>query len=178
MKLLYYDDQYKLDKYILTKYSLLENEKFLEEFPGNIRDSQKILTARIFLTNYRIIASGYYVEKSSGTSINPGLIRTVIQLKKMKRQRAITHAIQKSLNIELASKNIIPYGYVYPIFNAYNIKRKKKYLSYNVNIEYEDKGKSKSMKLSVIIFPFRAKKNPEYHQKILDKIEELVLKHQ
>ncbi|MHA1726617.1 MAG: hypothetical protein ACTSXH_17570, partial [Promethearchaeota archaeon] len=97
MKLLYYDDQYKLDKYILTKYSLLENEKFLEEFPGNIRDSQKILTARIFLTNYRIIASGYYVEKSSGTSINPGLIRTVIQLKKMKRQRAITHAIQKSL---------------------------------------------------------------------------------
>ncbi|MHA1337759.1 MAG: hypothetical protein ACTSW3_04065 [Promethearchaeota archaeon] len=173
MKKLPINEKFDVEKYIINNYCLYPREKIIETFTGRIIDSHKILKGIIFLTNYRIIASGDVEYKKS---MAPGLIGTVLDVKKFAMNRAITIYIQKKLNEEIAEKNILTYGYVYPINNIFSIYKSKKAVNYKFYLEYERKGKFEKKLFIVSITPNKDKKNPQLQQNIITKIEEFLKK--
>ncbi|MBY8988696.1 MAG: hypothetical protein KGD61_09600 [Candidatus Lokiarchaeota archaeon] len=128
----------EMDKYIIEKYSLIDEEHIIYECNGNIKfvDSQmvkpsgglKIMGANpaivditsgsIFLTNYRLIAQGI-LDTKGGRNWNWGLAVTVI---------TGNSARYKALKTILESSPT--YGYQFPIRNHMFLKKKGNGVSY------------------------------------------------
>ena len=172
------DKFYELDKYILDKYGLIEGENVIDFFYGRVIDNYSKISGRIFLTNLRLIASGDLTRLSKGGSGSKSLVGTVRLIKKGLISLAIGNAIRKALNKDIGEVGILPYGYHYPVYNAYKIKRTKSAIIYNTNIEYERKGKSKTEKLFISVGPSKKLKDLSRKNEILDNIENLLTQNQ
>lgn len=154
---------YELDKYIIENYCLMEGEILVDSFYGSLRETYNhINNGRIFLTNFRVIASGFPLPTGTTSSIGP---QTFSQIKKDMIHGATGAALRKSMNKNIKDLNIIPYGYYYPIHNAYRIKRGKSAVSYKVNMK-------------VYITPGKMKENRARKEEILSNIEKILIQNQ
>lgn len=169
---------FTLDKYIIENYCLLQGESIKDSFYGILIDKYYYIRGRIFLTNLRLIISGY-AEPRSKSVASTGLISTLWKVRKEFIRTAIGRAIRKSLNTEIEDFELTPYALYYPIHNAYKIKKGKSAVSYKVDIEYERKGKSKVETLNVNVSPDKSlKKDPARKEEILSNIETLLIQNQ
>ena len=114
-----------MDKYIIEKYSLIDEEHIIYECNGNIKFVDKVMgkspasvlvsLGSIFLTNYRLIAQGKLDTKGGETLWGP--ILTVLNspgglgIKNRRRNRAKNAILETSPT----------YGYQFPIRNHINL---------------------------------------------------------
>jgi hypothetical protein len=143
----------------IEKYCLFPNEKILAPFCGSLVDNFVIISGRIYVTNYRIIATGLRIMQNKGAGFG-GLVGAIAQVAMMSAFTKITKAIQRTLSME--NVETLNYGFVYPYQNNYKLDLKKNGLSYRVNIEYEKNGKLKTEKMNVRLGTFRMKKQDKH----------------
>lgn len=146
----------------IEKYCLLPNEKILTSFCGGLVDNFVFIIGRIYLTNYRIIATGLRIMQNKGAGLG-GLVGAIAQAAMMSAFTKITKAIQRTLSAE--NVEILNFGYVYPYANNYKLDLKKTVVSYRVNIEYEKNGKLKTEKMNVRLGPHKMKKQDKHEFK-------------
>lgn len=156
------DILYELEKYFIENFCLKKGEILVDSFYGSLRETYNYISkGRIFLTNIKIIACGYPILTSATSSIGP---KTFSQIGKDMKHMSTGASIRRSMNKSIRGMNILPYGYHYPIFSAYKIKKGKSAISYRTNMKvYITPGKMKD----------RARK-----EEILSNIEKVLIQNQ
>ncbi|NVM19727.1 MAG: hypothetical protein HWN80_18645 [Candidatus Lokiarchaeota archaeon] len=141
---------YELDKYLIEKYCLFEGETILDSFYGSIQETyQHVKKGQIFLTNQRIIACGLQVLTSIVQAIPGVVMPTKYGYAKNFNHMMTGGAIRESLCKPALEAGIMSYGFVYPIHNAYHIKKKGSGVQYILGIDYEVQGKTYGARLDV-----------------------------
>ncbi len=138
-----------MDKYILEKYCLFQNESIVEATYANLKeDFADMKKCRLYLTQYRLISSGWKLIKTRGLGSWVGIAIAV----------TVTKKIQAALSQQFgAQANRGNYGYGYLLTGVYKAKRSAKDISYSVAMDYEEKGKMKTQKLGIKIKPLPQK---------------------
>lgn len=115
---------YETELILIKKHMLIDEECLIDSFFGTLESGFETVKGRIFLTNYRIIASGYQKEKaaphSGGPRVQtPSKIRLVSNLAKdikdTKKFVTFLKGIRISMNFGFYSEDQIQYGAYYPL---------------------------------------------------------------
>ncbi len=134
-----------MDKYILQKFCLFPNETIVAAIFGDLKeDFADMKNCRMYLTQYRLIASGWKLVKTRGLGGWVGVAIAVGVTKKIKAALAQQFG-------ESANKG--NYGYGYLLTGVYKAKRSESDMSYSVAMDYEEKGKMKTQKLGIKVKP-------------------------
>ncbi len=159
---------FTMDRYILENYCLFPNEVITASIFGELKeDFAEMKDCRMYLTPYRLITSGVRIIFTRGTGSS--WVGTAIAV-------SVNKKIQKALSQqfgELGNKG--NYGYAYILSGVYKTKRSEGDISYNVAMEYEDKGEIKTQKLGIKIKPKQEKGEPkeEFLVKRADFLEKI-----
>ena len=78
---------------------------------------------------------------------------------------------------DFSEVELTKFDHFYPINNPYKIKKKKKFILYKTELEYEKKVKTKTKKFKIVLKPFK-EENVDNKEKLLNKIESLLLSYQ
>jgi len=140
------------EKYFIEKFCKLPGEEFKVIAEGWLRDDQSEITGMLYVSNYRIIASGKKEVKQARLS---GMGLEFIRLGMYKISKSISDSIAKSIAADMDASNILNYGHIYPIKDNYDIvekKIKKGVVKYKVDIPFTDKkGKEKVSDMNVTV---------------------------
>ncbi|MFX0139092.1 MAG: hypothetical protein ACFFDN_35955 [Candidatus Hodarchaeota archaeon] len=119
LKLYGHEGRKFIERYIVEKYCLNNGEQILHECHGKLYQALsqfrvKVGSGSIFFTNYRIIAQGRYLDNFSFSSNN--------KLKAIKL-------------FGLLNQNQECFGYVFPIKNLHNLRKKRHSIKYELNLD-------------------------------------------
>jgi len=142
---------YEIELRFIEKHLLIDGERLIDSFFGTLESGFETVKGRIFLTNYRIIASGFQKEKappqSGGPRIQtPGKISLVTNLAKgykdykdYKNYDRFLNMIRYSLNYGFYSVNQIQYGAYYPLSytNEIDVSTRSIKFSITYKLDYE-----------------------------------------
>ncbi len=160
--------QLKDELYFIEKYCIFEGEEVLVSFDGIIHHRSVSYYSRNFITNYRIIIVGTLSESHA----TPLLFGIVYQIIEASIRKAWLRSKLTGTKNAFKSKNIIPFGYVFPIMNskAINLIKKKeriKRLSFTSCIH--DGKKDRFFKLKIVVTrPHTDEEQKEIYQKIVE----------
>ncbi len=135
---------YEIELRFIKKHLLIDGERLIDSFFGTLESGFEIVKGRIFLTNYRIIASGFQKEKvnpQSGALATPksviSLAATIAKEYKVgKSYIKLLKGIKKSMNFGFYSVNQIQYGSYYPLSYPDEIDVSAQSLKYSTKISY------------------------------------------
>ena len=170
----------KRDEHMLKKYCFLEGEDIKTTFIGTIMDKKTTTSGRIHLTNYRILACGVQITRSAQKQVGrSSIVGALVRSGITHHRKAIRKAINKAFRNDLDEWNLGEWGYYFPIYNARNIKRGNKSVSYAIDVETE----KKPITLKITITPTRVKKQPkdqfqEQKEEVLNQVEDLLKQYQ
>ena len=142
------------EKHFIEKFCKLPGEEFIVIAEGWLQDNQAEITGMLYVSNYRIIASGKKEVKQARLS---GMGLEFIRLGMYKIHKSISDSIAKSIAADMEASNILNYGHIYPIMDNYDIvekKIKKGVVKYKVDVPFTDKkGREKvsDMNIAVIV---------------------------
>jgi hypothetical protein len=153
-------DPRKLSEYeifFVQNFCKLPGEEFSVIADGWIETGKSQIKGNIFVSNYRIIATG--VQEAKAARVSGGgmfAFLSMIQLGSYVYNKSIMEQISKSI----AGGTMVNYGVMYPIRNCYNIEQEAKgfraktndRVNYKVDVPYKDKkGKDEIADLSVSV---------------------------
>ena len=170
----------KMDEYMFKNYCSLAGEEIITMFHGNVADKKTVTSGRIYLTNFRILVCGNQITRSAQKQVGrSSLVGALVRSGVTHHRKAIRKAITKAFRKDLAEWNLGEWGYYFPIYNARNVKRGKKSVSYAIDVETE----KKPITLGITVTPQRLKKQPkpefqEQKEGLLNQVEDLLKKYQ
>ena len=167
------------EKYFVQNFCKLPGEEFAIIADGWVETGKSSIKGNIFVSNYRIIATG--VQEAKAARVSGGgmfAFLSMIQLGSYMYNKSIMDQISSS--IAGGSGTMVNYGVMYPIKGGYNIEQEAKgfrakvndRVNYKVDVPYKDKkGKDEIADLSVsVVININ---NPEITP-LLNKVEEIV----
>ncbi len=167
------------EKFFVQNFCKLPGEEFAVITDGWVETGKSQIAGNIFVSNYRIIATG--VQEAKAARVSGGgmfAFLSMIQLGSYMYNKSIMDQIAKS--IAGGSGTMVNYGVMYPIKNCYNIEQEAKgfrakindRVNYKVDVPYKDKkGKEEIADLSVsVIININ---NPEITP-LLNKVEAIL----
>lgn len=167
------------EKYFVQNFCKLPGEEFAVIADGWVETGKSSIKGNIFVSNYRIIATGVQEAKKARVS-GGGMFAflSLIQLGSYMYNKSIMEQITKSITDE--SVQMVNYGVLYPIKGGYNIEQEAKgfrakvndRVNFTVDVPYTNKkGKEEvaDLHVSVVINI----NNPEITP-LLNKVEEIV----
>ena len=152
------------EKHFIENFCKLPGEEFVVISDGWLQDGNSEITGMLYVSNYRIIASGKKEIKQARLS---GMGLEFIRLGSYAVHKSVSDSIAKSVAADMEASNILNYGHIYPIKNNYDIeekKLKKGVVKYKVDVPFTDKkGKPQvsNMQVTVIV-----KKGPNMDEDI------------
>jgi hypothetical protein len=152
------------EKHFIENFCKLPGEEFVVIADGWLQDGNSEITGMLYVSNYRIIASGKKEIKQARLS---GMGLEFIRLGSYAVHKSVSDSIAKSVAADMEASNILNYGHIYPIKNNYDIeekKIKKGVVKYKVDVPFTDKkGKPQvsNMQVTVIV-----KKGPNMDEDI------------
>ena len=152
------------EKHFIENFCKLPGEEFVVIADGWLQDGNSEITGMLYVSNYRIIASGKKEIKQARLS---GMGLEFIRLGSYAVHKSVSDSIAKSVAADMEGSNILNYGHIYPIKNNYDIeekKIKKGVVKYKVDVPFTDKkGKPQvsNMQVTVIV-----KKGPNMDEDI------------
>ncbi len=161
------------EKHFIENFCKLPGEEFVVVAEGWLQDGNSEITGMLYITNYRIIASGKKEIKQARLS---GMGLEFIRLGSYAVHKSVSDSIAKSVAADMEASSILNYGHIYPFKDNYDIeekKIKKGVIKYVVDVPFIDKkGKPQvsNMKVTVII-----KKGPNMDEDVA-KVAELLKK--
>ncbi|MHA2264871.1 MAG: hypothetical protein ACXAEN_20960 [Candidatus Thorarchaeota archaeon] len=167
------------EKYFVQNFCKLPGEEFAVIADGWVETGKSSIKGNIFVSNYRIIATGVQEAKKARVS-GGGMFAflSLIQLGSYMYNKSIMEQITKSITDE--SVTMVNYGILYPIKGGYEIEQEAKgfraetkdRVNYKVDVPYTNKkGKEEIADLSISVVINI--KNPEITP-LLNKVEEIV----
>jgi len=131
---------------VFKNHCLFEGEGFLDKFRGKVNIKKAYISGKFYLTNYRL----WTIERLEypGTYYSRGifgLIDRLIHSTIASTRKSFAKLAVKSLSDNLT---ILEWGYSLPFFNATNIMKTKKYISYSLSVEVKDKQKTIEIKIT------------------------------
>jgi hypothetical protein len=161
------------EKYFIENFCKLPDEEFIIVAEGWLQDGNSEITGMLYVSNYRIIASGKKEIKQARLS---GMGLEFIRLGSYAVHKSVSDSIAKSVAADMEASNILNYGHIYPIKDNYDIgekKIKKGVITYIVDVPFTDKkGKPKVSNMNVTVI---VKKGPNMDEDIA-KVAELLKK--
>ena len=161
------------EKYFIENFCKLPGEEFIIVAEGWLQDGNSEITGMLYVSNYRIIASGKKEIKQARLS---GMGLEFIRLGSYAVHKSVSDSIAKSVAANMEASNILNYGHIYPIKDNYDIgekKIKKGVITYIVDVPFTDKkGKPKVSNMNVTVI---VKKGPNMDEDIA-KVAELLKK--
>ncbi|MHA2462809.1 MAG: hypothetical protein ACXAEJ_16390 [Candidatus Thorarchaeota archaeon] len=167
------------EKYFVQNFCKLPGEEFAVIADGWVETGKSSIKGNIFVSNYRIIATGVQEAKKARVS-GGGMFAflSLIQLGSYMYNKSIMEQITKSITDE--SVQMVNYGVLYPVKGGYNIEQEAKgfrakvndRVNFTVDVPYTNKkGKEEvaDLHVSVVINI----NNPEITP-LLNKVEEIV----
>jgi hypothetical protein len=146
-------DLFTMDRTMIERFCLYPGETIVAESYASVEENfGQIKPGRVFVTPYRIIASGFKKIQTKGLGAAVGVFAAIHIAMDMSRK------IKDAVARQFKSQERILYGFVYPIKNSIKLKRSASALSYRNEMEYEtDKGKVKTIKLDFKLKPIAMK---------------------
>jgi hypothetical protein len=144
---------FTMDRTLIERFCLYPGEAIVGESYATVEENfGKIKAGRVFVTPYRIIASGFKKIQVKGLGAAVGVYAAIHIAMDMSRK------IKDAVARQFKSQERILYGFVYPIKNSIKLKRSASVLRYRNEMEYEtDKGKIKTIKLDFKLQPVAMK---------------------
>ncbi|MFW9970162.1 MAG: hypothetical protein ACFFDF_08175 [Candidatus Odinarchaeota archaeon] len=161
------------EKNFIENFCKLPSEEFIVVADGWLQDGNSEITGMLYVSNYRIIASGKKEIKQARLS---GMGLEFIRLGSYAVHKSVSDSIAKSIAADMEASNILNYGHIYPIKDNYDIeekKIKKGVIKYTVDVPFTDKKgnpKITNMNITVIV-----KKGPNMDKDIA-KVAEILKK--
>lgn len=167
------------EKFFVQNFCKLPGEEFAVIADGWVETGKSQIAGNIFVSNYRIIATG--VQEAKAARVSGGgmfAFLSMIQLGSYMYNKSIMDQVAKS--VAGGSGTMVNYGVMYPIKNCYNIEQEAKgfgakvkdRVNYKVDVPYKDKkGKEEVADLSVSVIINI--KNPDITP-LLNKIEAIL----
>lgn len=167
-----------MSEYILNKYCLFKGEKINTKFYGSTFLGNIHFLGLIYLTNYRLINTGFQFKiKTISLSLWEVLIKKIIR----SHREAMKESILKKYPKEAFEGNLGEWGYTIPIIDISSIQEKTgRKLSYFIKLEIKDKLKTHRVKI-VPRKPLPNYPKEEFikqREEVLDQIYQLLLKYQ
>ncbi|MBN2150065.1 MAG: hypothetical protein JW839_01340 [Candidatus Lokiarchaeota archaeon] len=146
-------DLFTMDRTLIERFCLFPGETIVGESYASVEENfGQIKPGRVFVTPYRIIASGYKKIQTKGLGAAVGAFAAVRIALDMSRK------IKNAVARQFGNQERIMYGFVYPVKNSIKLKRSGSALSYRNEMEYEDdKGRVKTIKLDFKMKPIAMK---------------------
>jgi hypothetical protein len=147
------------EKFFVQNFCKLPGEEFAVIADGWVETGKSQIKGNIFMSNYRIIATG--VQEAKAARVSGGgmfAFLSMIQLGSYMYNKSIMEQISQS--IAGGSGTMVNYGVMYPIKGCYNIEQEAKgfrakindRVNYKVDVPYKDKkGKEEIADLSVSV---------------------------
>ncbi|MHA2036161.1 MAG: hypothetical protein ACW98X_06990 [Promethearchaeota archaeon] len=161
------------EKHFIKNFCKLPDEEFKIITEGWLQDGNSEITGMLYISNYRIIASGKKEIKQARVS---GMGLEFIRLGSYAVHKSVSDTIAKSMASDMEASNILNYGHIYPYKDNYDIeekKIKKGVVKYKVDVPFTDKkGKEKVSNMNITII---VKKGPKM-DKHIDKVADLLKK--
>ncbi|MEX2681989.1 MAG: hypothetical protein Q6373_010330 [Candidatus Sigynarchaeota archaeon] len=168
-------DLFTMDRTLIERFSLFPNEQIIAECYGAVEENfGKIKPARVFITPYRIIASGFKVIQTKGLGYALPIYAAISIAMDMSRK------IRDAIARQFGSQERIMYGFIYPVQNSTKLKRSASVLRYRNVMEYtDDKGRLKTLKLDFKLQPkpMKGQDKNEFKsntQKVFDVITNII----
>jgi len=175
----------EMDKILMENYALSKHEPIEFCFSGGVGRSAPTVgisvTGVVYITKLRVIGIGAVLKRSfDAISAIVGAIATPASgaLDKTFRNR-----MQETLGDDFSESEFTKFDHIFPINKPYDIRRKKKFVGYTTDIEFEKKGKEKKKKLIILIMPTKYKNEDKNDfairkEELLNKIESFILSYQ
>ena len=166
-----------LDEHIFNSYCLAPGEEILDKFHVMITEGKVTTFGEATLTNVRLAVQGSQQVRSAQKSYgHSGIIGAAVRSKITHNRRNARALINKVLRADMATEELLEWGYSFPLVNARNIQRKAKRIGYTLFIDTAGK---KPQKMNINITPRRTKQisKVEFAQKvpkILEQIEDIL----
>lgn len=161
------------EKHFIDNFCKLPGEEFIVVAEGWLRDDSSEITGMLYISNYRIIASGKKEVKQARVS---GMGLEFIRLGSYFAYKSVSDSIAKSVAADMEASKILNYGHIYPIKDNYDVeekKIKKGVVKYKVDVPFKDKkGKDKVSNMNVTVI---VKKGPNMDEDIA-KVADLINK--
>ena len=161
------------EKHFIENFCKLPGEEFVVVAEGWLQDGNSEITGMLYVTNYRIIASGKKEIKQARLS---GMGLEFIRLGSYAVHKSVSDSISKSVAADMEASSILNYGHIYPFKDNYDIeekKIKKGVIKYVVDVPFTDKkGKPQVSNMNVTLI---IKKGPNMDEDIA-KVAELLKK--
>ncbi len=142
-------DLFTMDRVLIERFALFPNEQIVAECYGAVDENfGRINPGRVFVTPYRIIASGWKKIQTKGLGVALPYYAAVNIAMDMSRK------IRDAIALQFGSQERIMYGFIYPIKNSTKLKRSASIIRYRNEMEYtDDKGRVKTLKLDFKLQP-------------------------
>lgn len=166
------------EKFFVQNFCKLPSEEFTVIFDGWVETGKSWIAGNVFVSNYRIIATGVQEAKGAGVS-GSGMFAflSIINLGSYLYNKAIMDQIAKS--VAGASEKMVNFGVIYPTKGCYEVGQESKgfgikspnRVKYKVDVPFTNKkGKEEVADLTITVIPNIDWKNPEMAN-ILGKVE-------
>ncbi|MHA2007802.1 MAG: hypothetical protein ACXABO_09705 [Promethearchaeota archaeon] len=161
------------EKHFIKNFCKLPGEDFKIITEGWLQDGNSEITGMLYISNYRIIASGKKDIKQARLS---GMGLEFIRLGSYAVHKSVSDSIAKSVAADMEASNILNYGHIYPFKDNYDIgekKIKKGVIKYTVDVPFTDKkGKDKVSNMNVTVIVKKGPKMEKYVEKVAKLLKE------
>jgi hypothetical protein len=174
LKKMPYNETLEMEENVIASNCVYPSETILARFWGKLTYGAKLrgvsIEGRFYLTQYRIIASGPVWIKSGGGGLIGAIAFVIANNLVVKIQDKIRSKVGTDIVESIGS-----YGTSVAVFDPYDIKIKKDSVSWNVTLDYEEKGKKKSDKIAhnLKIQPGPKEIKADFQSKLPQNIEAL-----
>jgi len=181
-RILSLDQLLLMDKVLVQNYALSKHEPIKFCFSGGVGRRTPTagitVTGVIYITKLRVIGLGF-VFKRSPEAISH-IASTIAPPVSGALDKTFRNRMKETLGDDFSESEFSKFDHIFPINNPYDIKRKKKYVGYTTDIEYEKKDKTKKKKLIILLIPQKEKKEDKFafekrKEELLKKIESFLL---
>jgi len=173
-KLLSINKLWEMDKILMENYALSKHEPIEYCFYGTIISTATTssvsaigtsVSGVIYITKLRVIGLGSFYRSPT--------IKSIVGTS----NESLGQMMKKKMGDDFSEAELTKFDHFYPINNPYKIKKKKKFILYKADLEYEKNGKPKTEKFKIVLQPYK-EENVDSKEDILNKIESLLLSYQ
>ena len=166
----------QMDKVLMQNYALSKHEPIRFCFLGGIGRSAPMVgisvTGIVYITKLRVIGLGFSMKRSH--ELIGGIVGAIAPPVSGALDKTFRNRMKETLGDEFSESEFIKFDHIFPINNPYDLKRKKKFVGYTTDIEYDKKDKTKKKKLIITIMPMKEKKEDEKKESLWEYMKKLL----
>ncbi|MFX1298119.1 MAG: hypothetical protein ACFFD2_25115 [Promethearchaeota archaeon] len=171
-----------MDKVLMQNYALSKHEPIRFCFSGAvIRRAATVgisINGIVYITDLRIIGIGSIIKRRPDPITH--IASVVAPPASGALDKTFRAKMKETLGEDFTESEFTKFDNIFPINNIYDIKRKKKYIGYTTDIEFDKKDKTKKKKLIMLLVAGKEKKEDNVafekrKEELYDKIESFLI---